>query len=169
MRGWWVSRQSDGRWCEGGTHRHTYIHTHTCIYIHVHIYTQTYMHIHTHEVTHRHTLRHRHTQTHMQTHRDIYTRRHTQTHAYTHTSGPILQLSHTEGRCHFLSADVTTDLSGLHTEAFTSHGLMGVPSLSMQHRADVQAAASWASRSQRALRPRLPVGSAGSRMMGLGF
>ena len=39
------------------------------------------------------------------------------THTHTYTSGPILQVYHTEGRCHFLSADVTTDLSGLHTEA----------------------------------------------------
>lgn len=51
----------------------------------------------------------------------------------------------------------------------TGHGWMGVPSLPMQHREDVQAAASLASRSQRALGPRLPVGSAGSRMMGLQF
>lgn len=52
---------------------------------------------------------------------------------------------------------------------FTGHGWMGVPSRPMQHRADIQATASLASRSQRALWPRLPVGSAGSRMMGLQF
>lgn len=60
-------------------------------------------------------------------------------------------------------------LAGLHTAAFTGHGWMGVPSLSVQHRADMQAVASVANRSQRALWPRLPVGSAGSRMMGLGW
>ena len=52
---------------------------------------------------------------------------------------------------------------------FTGHGRMGVPSLPMQHGEDMQAAASSASRSQRALWPRMPVGSAGSRMMGLQF